>query len=277
MYTDYFKLSAAPFQLSPDPRFYFASSGHKKAMAYLTYGLSQGEGFIVVTGEVGSGKTTLIRRMLTDLDAERYIVANVVTSRLGPAAALRSAAAAFGIDQTRMDKATLLRRMETFLFEHRHAGRKALLVVDEAQNIPFPALEELRMLSNFQTDDQALLQCLLLGQPQFRDMLAEERFEQLRQRVVVSCHLQPLSEAETRAYIGHRLNVAGWTGNPDFTTDAYVAIHEHTGGVPRRINTLCSRLLLFGYLEEAHRIDGRIVEEVARELARELGPASASP
>jgi len=273
MYTDYFKLSAAPFQLSPDPRFYFASSGHKKAMAYLTYGLSQGEGFIVVTGEVGSGKTTLIKRMLSDLDQERYVVASVVTSRLGPAAALRAAAAAFGIDQARLDKASLLRRIETFLVEHKRAGRKALLVVDEAQNIPFPALEELRMLSNFQAGDEALLQCLLLGQPQFRDMLSEERFEQLRQRVVASCHLMPLNQDETRAYIAHRLKVAGWAGDPDFSADAYAAIQDSTGGVPRRVNTLCSRLLLYGYLEEAHRIDGRIVEEVARELARELGPA----
>lgn len=274
MYTDFYRLTLPPFQLSPDPRFFFVSSGHKKALAYLTYGISQGEGFVVVTGEVGAGKTTLVRHLLRDLDPETYVTAHIVNSRLGATASMRSAAAAFGIPHASLDKASLLARIEIFLTAQHRAGRKVILVIDEAQNIPFNALEELRMLSNFQLNASSLLQCILVGQPQFRDIMAQPAFEQLRQRVVASCHLYPLNEAETRAYIEHRLQVAGWANDPEFAPEAFVAIHRWTSGVPRRINTLCGRLLLFGFLEGKHRFDADDVKQVAAEMARETGPLS---
>jgi putative secretion ATPase (PEP-CTERM system associated) len=274
VYTDFYRLNLPPFQLSPDPRFFFVSSGHKKALAYLTYGISQGEGFVVVTGEVGAGKTTLVRHLLADLDPETYVTAHIVNSRLGATASMRSAAASFGIPHASLDKATLLARIETFLTAQHNAGRKVILVIDEAQNIPFNALEELRMLSNFQINATSLLQCILVGQPQFRDIMAQPAFEQIRQRVVASCHLYPLNEVETRTYIEHRLKVAGWANDPEFAPDAFTAIHRWTSGVPRRINTLCGRLLLFGFLEGKHRFEADDVKQVAAEMARETGPLS---
>jgi len=270
MYTEFYKLRDLPFQLGPDPRFFFGSSGHQRAMSYLTYGLNQGEGFIIITGDVGAGKTTLVGHLFSTLDSEKYIAAKIVTTQLDADDVLRSVTAAFGIQYEGLDKATLLRRLEAFLVQTHKTGRRALLVVDEAQNLTVRALEELRMLSNFQVGQTTLLQTFLLGQPNFRGTLASPELDQLRQRVIASYHLGPLSANETRSYVEHRLRTVGWANDPTFTADSYVLIYERTGGVPRKINTLCSRLLLFGFLEEAHIIDAGVVEQVHKELAQEL-------
>jgi general secretion pathway protein A len=270
MYTEYFKFSGLPFQLTPDARFFFGSAGHSKAMAHLTYGLGQGEGFIIITGDIGAGKTTIVEHLLQQLDAKKYIAAKIANTQLGADDTLRMVASAFGITQEGADKATLLRRFEAFLTRAHQQGQRALLVIDECQNLSVPALEELRMLSNIQVQGKTPLQSFLLGQPQFRDTLAREELDQLRQRVIASYHLGPIDEAETRRYVEHRLRTVGWTGDPRFSDSVFAAVYRHTGGVPRKINTLCSRLLLFGFLEERHDLGEPEVDEVARDLAEEL-------
>lgn len=273
MYADFYKLTGRPFQLTPDPRFYFESRTHRKAMAYLTYGLNQGEGFIIITGDIGAGKTTLVGHLFDTLDKSKFVFANVVTTQLDADDTLRMVAAAFGIKAEGMDKATLLQRMEQFLRRQHAAGKRVLLIIDEVQNLPISALEELRMLSNFQEGDRALLQTFLLGQPEFRDKLAySDALEQLRQRVIATHHLEPMALEEVGEYIHHRMRLVGWSGDPEFTDEAFKAIHQYSGGVPRRLNTLCSRLLLFGALEELHRIDADVIDEVIADLKMDNTP-----
>ena len=269
MYADFYRLSTLPFQLTPDPRFFFGSSVHSRALAHLTYGIGQGEGFIIITGEVGAGKTTMVGHLLATLNPDEIVAAKIVTTQLNADDMLRMVCSAYGSEAEGVDKASLLRRLETLLTSFHREGKHALLVVDEAQNLSVPTLEELRMLSNFQIEGRTPLQCFLLGQPQFRTLLASKDLDQLRQRVIASYHLGPLNERETRDYIEHRLKLADWQNDPVFTDDAFSAIYEHTGGVPRIINTLCSRLLLYGFLEEIHRIDGAIVHQVAEEHEHE--------
>jgi putative secretion ATPase (PEP-CTERM system associated) len=235
-------------------------------MAYLNYGLSEREGFIVITGDIGAGKTTLVGQLLSQLDRDKHISATVVTSQLEGDDALRMVASAFGLPFQGLDKASVLRAIESFLRESRRAGKHVLLIVDEVQNMRVSALEELRMLSNFQQDNKPLLQCFLVGQPEFRRIMARPEMEQLRQRVIASCHLEPLDEDETRAYIEHRLMTVGWCGDPDITPEAFRTIYRYSCGVPRRINTLCGRLLLFGSIEERHVVDVETVLEVVQEL-----------
>jgi putative secretion ATPase (PEP-CTERM system associated) len=269
MYAEHYDLSGRPFQLSPDHRFFFRSRSHTKALAYLSFGLNEREGFIVISGDVGAGKTTLVGHLTSQIDREQYVLANVVTTQLEADDALRMVASAFGIDFEESNKATLLRGIERFLLDQHALGKHVLLVVDEAQNMTPSALEELRMLSNFQADGKALIQCFLLGQPQFRAIMAHPAMEQLLQRVIASCHLEPMDLAETRSYIEHRLRMVGWDSNPVFSSDAFEMIQIHSGGVPRRINTLCGRLLLFGALENLHEINSDVVLEVVNELADE--------
>lgn len=275
MYEKFYHFSGIPFLLTPDSRFFFGSSGHSRAIAHLVYGLAQEEGFIVITGEVGAGKTTLVEQLWSQLDRHNYFMARIVTTQVSPDDLLRLVMDNFGIGDTPgLDKATLLRRFEFMVQEQRRAGRRCLLVVDEVQNLPLAALEELRMLSNITVDGHASMQTILLGQPQFRPILASRDAEQLRQRVLASYHLGPLSEAETRSYIEHRLKMVGWDGDPRWDDDAYAMVFSHTGGIPRRINTLCSRILLYGSLEEAHTITASMVEMTAGELNQDLGAGS---
>ena len=275
MYEKFYNFSGIPFLLTPDSRFFFGSSGHSRAIAHLVYGLAQEEGFIVITGEVGAGKTTLVEQLWKQLDRQTYFIARIVTTQVSPDDLLRLVMDNFGIGDTPgLDKATLLRRFEFMVQEQRRAGRRCLLVVDEVQNLPLAALEELRMLSNITVDGHASLQTILLGQPQFRPVLASRDAEQLRQRVLASYHLGPLTEAETRSYIDHRLKMVGWNDDPHWADEAYEAVYHHTGGIPRRINTLCSRILLYGSLEEAHTITGAMVETTAGELNQDLGAGS---
>ena len=269
MYTEFYNLTGQPFQLTPDHRFFFGSSVHKRAMAHLSFGLNQGEGFIVITGDVGAGKTTLMGYLLSTLDSTRYVSATLVTTQLAADDVLRMVASAFGIDQENADKATVLRRIEAFCLTNYREGKHCLLLIDEVQNLSFQALEELRMLSNFQADGTALVQSILLGQPQFRRTLASADLDQLRQRVIASYHLGPISAQETRDYVRHRLNAVGWDNDPALSEDAYTEIYSQSGGVPRRINVLCSRLLLYGFLEERHELNGSAVAQVADDLRQE--------
>ncbi len=277
MYAEFYKLSGMPFQLTPDNRFFFDSSAHSRAIAHLVYGLSQQEGFIIITGEVGAGKTTLVEQLWSRLDRQTYVIARIVTTQVSGDDLLRLAASSFGLHEEKTDKSTLLRGLETIFREHRAVGRRCLLVVDEVQNLSFAALEELRMLSNITVDGHASLQTILLGQPQFRRTLASPDLDQLRQRVLAAYHLGPLSEEETRDYILHRLRTVGWSGNPYFEDAAFTAVFRHTDGVPRRINTLSSRVLLYGALEGTSLITGQIVDDTATDLQRDLGAVTDAP
>lgn len=276
MFDTFYKLTGQPFLLTPDTRFFFGSSGHSRAIAHLVYGLSQQEGFIVITGEVGAGKTTLVEQLWAQLDRNTYIISRVVTTQVSGEDLFRLALANFGIDEAartenKADKATLLRRFEQFVREQRKLGRRCLLVIDEVQNLSLTAIEELRMLSNITVDGRASVQTILLGQPQFRPILASKDVEQLRQRVLASYHLGPLTDLETRGYIEHRMRTVGWKDDPAWEDDAFSAVHRQSGGIPRRINTLCARVLLLGSLEETHTITTAMVDATAEELDRDLG------
>ena len=277
MYDTFFHLTGIPFQLTPDSRFFFGSAGHSRAISHLVYGLSQEEGFIVITGEVGAGKTTLVEHLWTQLDRRSYAIGRVVTTLVSGDDLLRLAVTSFGVTDGGADKATLLRRFEQTVREQRAAGRRALLVVDEAQNLSVAALEELRMLSNITIDGRASLQTILLGQPQFRPLLARPELEQLRQRVLASYHLGPLSERETRLYIEHRLRMVGWGDDPHWTDDAFLRVFRATAGIPRRVNTLCGRVLLYAALEEAHTVTEDMVAATAAELEQDLGAGAPEP
>ncbi|MDD5297572.1 MAG: XrtA-associated ATPase [Rhodocyclaceae bacterium] len=277
MYEEYYGLAGKPFQLNPDPSFYFGSRGHQRAMAYLEYGLHQSEGFIVITGDVGAGKTTLVRSLLQKLDPDKIVAGQLVSTQLEADDILRLVAAAFGLPNQTPEKADLLLALEMFLVSVAAKGKRVLLVVDEAQNLAPRALEELRMLSNFQIGEHSLLQSFLVGQPEFRETMRSPEMLQLRQRVLASYHLGPLDADETRAYIEHRLNHVDWKGNPAFEPEAFQAIYEFSAGVPRRINTLCDRLLLSGFLAGKAVFARADVEEVTQELAEETGVIGVPP
>ena len=270
MYEKFYNFTASPFQLTPDSRFFFGSKQHSRAIAHLNYGLAQGEGFIIITGEVGAGKTTLVEWLRTQVDQNAYTIARVSTTQVREDDLFRLAMAGFGLVDEGVGKAALLGRFEQLLREHQTAGRRCLLIVDEVQNLSVAALEELRMLSNLTVDGRTPLQTLLLGQPQFRRALASTSLDQLRQRVLTSYHLGPLSRDETRGYVEHRLSAVGWDGDPVFEEAAFEAVYGATDGVPRRVNRLCSRVLLYGALEETHDITVAMVEQTADELQRDL-------
>jgi len=274
MYEKFYNLKARPFRLSPDPRFLFRSKVHTKALAYLSYGLQTGEGFIVITGGVGTGKTTLSRLILSRINKSKVIAVELVTSQLESDDLLRLVASTLGLAHQDLPKSTLLRNIETFLMARAREGKRVLLLVDEVQNLSPGALEELRMLSNFQVGEKALLQSFLLGQDEFRPVLQSRGMEQFRQRIIASFHLEPLNKDEVQEYIFHRLRLCGWKGNPQFENAIFDLIHEHTSGVPRRINKLCDRVLLYGCVEESHNIT---VDDIKTVIEEELKEIQASP
>ncbi|PJG49180.1 general secretion pathway protein [Sphingobium sp. LB126] len=266
MYDQFYGLQGRPFQLTPDPHFYFESATHRKALSYLGYGLAQGEGFIVITGDIGAGKTTLVGHLMNTIDPSRLTAVKIVSTQVEGDDMLRLAAQSFGLAVDGMPKAQILKQIEGWLHAQARAGKRSLLIVDEAQNLPISAIEELRMLSNFQLGGQSLLQIFLLGQPEFRDLLKSPELEQLRQRVIATHHLDPMMRREVEPYILHRLSLVGWQGDPQFTPEAFAAIYAATGGVPRRINVLVSRVLLLGALDQLSVIDAEVVYAVVADM-----------
>lgn len=269
MYESYYGLNSKPFQLTPDPAFFFASKWHKRAMSYLQYGLSQAEGFIVITGDIGTGKTTIANSLLADIEDD-IVAAQIVTPKLSPDELVKMVAAKFEIDVAGKTKADILKDLENFLFALSTQGRRALLLVDEAQNLPLETIEELRMLSNFQQAGKPLLQSFLLGQEELQPILRAPNMEQFRQRIVASCHLAPLTLEEVQSYIEYRLQHAGWNGTQLFSAEAYEHIYKFTRGVPRKINTLMDRILLYGFLEELEVLDETAVDAVIDEVREEM-------
>ena len=270
MYEHYYHLKTTPFNLSPNPDFFFNSKGHKRALAYLRFGVSRKEGFIIITGGVGTGKTTLAGALLSELSSQDIVAGQMVSTSVGPAGILGMVCNVFGLPYTeKTSKPILLKTIQCFLQACYDDKRRVLLLVDEAQNLPIKTIEELRMLSNFMADNSPLLQTFLLGQEEFREKISGPGMEQLRQRVIASYHLEPLDEEEVYNYIYHRLKFAGFTGYEIFTKDACKEIYKNTGGIPRKINVLCDRILLFGSLEEKNMLNVESVRIVVDELACE--------
>ena len=269
MYEAFYGLNNKPFQLNPDPSFYFGSKQHRRAKAYLDYGVSRNEGFIVITGEIGAGKTTLLRALIEGLHGSNVVVGHLVTTQIDAEDTLRMVGASFGFKVKDVPKSELLITLEAFLISQTSKGKRCLLIVDEAQNLTPRAVEELRMLSNFQLGNQALMQSFLVGQPEFREILQRPEMEQFRQRVAATCHIGPLDLDETQHYIEHRLKCAGSAGKPSFEPAAFEAIFKASGGIPRRINSVCDRLLLAGFLANKLHLELTDVNEVVREFAQE--------
>lgn len=281
MYEEHFGLSGRPFQLTPDPHFWYETATHRKAMAYLGYGLAQGEGFIVITGDIGAGKTTLVGHLLDGIDRTALNPITIMSSAIEADDLLRIVATGLSVGPAGLAKAQLLTAIERGLHAVARSGRRTLLIVDEAQALPVSALEELRMLSNFGAGGHAMLQIVLLGQPEFRDRLqGEERLEQLRQRVIAIHHLDPMNEDEVADYIAHRLSLVGWNGRPDFADDAFRALYEGSGGVPRRLNQLAGRVMLYAAMQDLDMIDAGAVAAVLADMRADMHavePVAAEP
>ena len=270
MYESFYGLTDNPFRLVPDARFYFDSDGHKRGMAYLRYGLLQGQGFVVVTGKPGTGKSTLVEALFAEMPERSLVAATLVSTNLDADEILQAVAHCFNIPSESSDsKAGLLNSIEDFLRSQASHGKRVILVVDEAQNLPPKSLEELRMLSNFLLHNNPLIQIILLGQHQLNEMLARPDMEQLCQRVIASCHLGPLSAEQTRAYIAHRLKCVGWRGEPSISSQALSLIFAVSSGVPRLINIFCDRLFLSASLESKNEIDLALAQSVHEELKGE--------
>lgn len=272
MYETFFGLKDRPFQLSPDPSFFYASKTHSKGLAYLHYGIKKGEGFVVVTGIPGTGKTTLLNTLISELPKERFLVVKLSNTLLTTLDMLHAISRLFGLNTNANSKVELLHELERHLLQQARMGKYVLLLIDEAHNLTVELLEELRLLSNFQFHDNYYMQIFLLGQQQLEDTLNLPEMMQLRQRVLVSHHLQPINRNEIGEYIEHRLKASGWTGTPEFTREALILMHHYAEGIPRQINTLADRVMLFAYLEEQHVINRDTIESVIDEL--KLEPAS---
>jgi len=269
MYHKYYNFTGKPFKLNPDPRFFFSSKTHKRALSYLRYGIEQGEGFIVITGDVGTGKTTLVSRLIRSLKSDNIITANIVNSHLHPVDLLRMASAEFQLPYANISKAALLKNLEGFFLSGMEQHKRVLLIVDEAQNLTKNSLEELRMLSNIHKGGRQLLQSFLLGQKEFKTMIRGPGFEQLRQRIIATYHLRPLDTDETKEYIQYRLKVVGWVDKPRIEEDVYESIFRRTNGIPRKINLLCDRILLYGSIEELDLIDKKAFDVVMQDVIDE--------
>jgi len=265
MYEKYFQLRERPFALSPDPEYLYPSRGHQEALSYLRYGVEGHAGFVVITGEIGSGKTTMLQALLGRLD-RNITVARLVNTMLDPRELLEAIVLDFGIDPTGMSKPVMLQRLAEFLVQQRQAGRLTLLVIDEAQNLSLPALEEIRMLSNLETEKSKLIQIIMIGQPELREKLSLPQLTQLRQRITVSYHLQPLDAEETANYINHRLKRAAIGSPVTFGRDVTDLIHARSRGVPRIINVIADATLLFAYGIDRRDVDMATTYEALEEL-----------
>lgn len=260
MYLTFYGFSEAPFGPTPDPKFLFQSTRHREALAQLIYGVTERKGFLVLTGEIGTGKTTLLRTLLGRLDVETP-VAYVHNSALPIEGLLEYVLEDWGVKSTATTQAQRLVELNEFLIEQHRKGTSPVLVIDEAQNLSVETLEAVRLLSNFETTQQKLIQILLVGQPELRDTLSRPELRQLKQRIGLRCHIGPLSAAETRQYIRHRLRIAGATDVGLFTDAAIQKIAEYSRGIPRVINMVCDHCLLSGYADSKRRIEARAVDE----------------
>jgi len=269
MYDAFYRLKKKPFQLNPDTEFFFNSVVHKRALAYLRYGLAQGEGFIVVTGSPGTGKTLLVKALFENIRQDEIVAGLMVTSQVGAEDTLRIIAATYGLSYDGDAKAVLLKNLENFFKLKAREGKRVLLVVDEAQNLPHQSMEELRMLLNFEADGRSIFQVFMLGQDELRMGLQADNMEQVRQRITATYHLRALEKEETHDYILHRLVTAGWQNDPELTDEAFEEIYRFTGGIPRLINNLCDRLFLYGYLEELHVLTADAVKVVINEIEQD--------
>lgn len=284
MYERFYNLRERPFSLTPDPDYLYPSRFHRETLNYLRYGIEGHAGFVVITGEIGSGKTTLLQTALRGLDHQTS-VARLINTNLDARELIESVMLDFGLDpQPGQSKPYLLRQLASFLVAQRNAGRLALLVIDEAQNLAPGALEEVRMLSNIETEKSKLLQVVMVGQPSLRTLLGAPQLEQLRQRITVSYHLQPLDLADTHAYLNHRIRRASLGAPVEFREDVSEIIHRYSNGIPRTINVIADALLLFGYADERHELTTALANEVIGELkstgvirAPQDAPASETP
>ena len=271
MYESFFGLRVRPFNLTPNPDFLYLSQTHREVYAHLLYGMQNRVGFIEVTGEVGTGKTTILRTFLNDLDAEVFLPALIFNPKLTAVELLRAVNREFGVPDQGESSARLIEELNRFLLAENHAGRVPVLVIDEAQNLSGDVLEQIRLLSNLETETEKLIQIVLAGQPELGRLLSRPELRQLDQRIAVRYHLKPLNEAETRDYIRHRLKIAGRPDGELFAPGALKKIHQLSGGVPRLINVLCDRTLLVGYADSVGRMTRREVMQASREMSRERG------
>jgi len=266
MYEEFYGLAAPPFSITPDPRFLFLGHHHREAYDHLLFGITQRKGFIQLTGEIGAGKTTLCRAVMEQLGGD-FATALILNPVMSSIQLLRSILHELGLEERGNDRIRLLQRLNEFLLERTAEGRDVVLFIDEAQDMPASLLEEVRLLSNLETDDRKLLQIVLLGQPELRAKLERRELEQLRQRILVRYHITPMDRDETEAYVGHRLAVAGSNGRPTFSRSAIGSIHRRSRGLPRLINALCDNTLLAGFVEGTDLLRWRHVRRAARELA----------
>lgn len=269
MYEAFYNLKAEPFRLSPDHKFCYEHKGYAKARAYMAYAFKRAEGFVMITGRPGTGKTTLVGELVESLASDKVRTANLVCTQLQADDLLKTVAFSFGVSSKDYDKAELLQRLTTLFQRWHQEGGRALLIVDEAQDLSVSAMEELRLLTNIQIGGQPLVQIFLLGQPELRDLVMAPEMEQVHQRVIAASHLRGLEVDEAEAYVVHRLHKVGWKGDPAIDRAIFPLIHKFSEGVPRRINLICSRLFLLGSVEQRHKIEVVDVRDVIGELQAE--------
>lgn len=270
MYLEYYGLTEAPFDITPNPRFLFYSAKHREAFNHLLYGIRERKGFVQLTGEVGAGKTTLCRAMMEQLDG-KYSTALILNPVMSADELMKAIAIEFGLDVQGMDRLETIAALNRFLLWHVEQGKDAVLIIDEAQDLTEDLLEQVRLLSNLETDNRKLLQIVLMGQPELRDRLNSPQLRQLRQRITVRYHLPPLNRSEVNQYIQHRLQVSGANAAPYFTQPAVWRVYRYSGGVPRLVNALCDKALLAGFVNRTERLDYRVIGVAIRELEGDTG------
>lgn len=266
MYLDFFGLKEYPFRLTPDTDFLFMSSGHARAKAYMDYSVWNREGFIVITGDIGCGKTTLIQKLISELSDENVLVAKIFQTQLDEVEFLQAVLVEFGLNPFNAKKVELMDMLNTFLIEAFQNMRQVVLIVDEAHNLSMKVLEEIRLLSGLETRKEKILHVMMVGQPQLNEILESPELEQLMQRIRLRFHLKPLSVEETAEYIGHRLRVAGATRDNIFDPDTIPVIYKYAGGVPRLINTLCDTALTCAYADTAPKVSLKTLQDAVEEL-----------
>jgi len=269
VYLEFYGLKQSPFDITPNPRFLFHSTKHQEAFNHLLYGIRERKGFVQLTGEVGAGKTTLCRALLEQLDGH-FSTALILNPVLSGDELMKAIATEYGLDVKGKDRLETMATISDYLLRQTLAGKETVLIVDEAQNLTEELLEQVRLISNIETDDRKLLQIVLMGQPELRERLNSHKLRQLRQRITVRYHLNPLSRAEVGQYIRHRLALAGSQGKPTFTAPAIWRVYKYSKGIPRLVNALCDKALLAGFVERSHRINYRLVGRAIRELEGDI-------